>query len=340
MELVTTLPAHTPLAEVAGLAQRIESLGFDTIHVPETIHDSFATALLALEHTQHVNVRTSMTLAFTRSPMVVAYAAWDLARFSGGRFQLGLATQVRGNIVGRFSMPWGQPAERLEDYIQALRSIFTSFETGNRLDYDGPFYTFSRLQPYFNPGPTGLEPPPIYIGGVNPKICRVGGVHADGFVTHPTNSHPEYLRRTVIPEISAGARQKDRPESPRLVVVPKGIVATDHARLSDRRESYRRELAFLYSTPAYRPTLALFGYEQLGQELSAMVQLEHWSDLATILTDEVMDRLVPQGTYETYPSVLEEWYRGLCDGIAIDLPENPADDTAFARMLREARARL
>lgn len=337
MELVTTLPPHTPLREVPALARRFEKLGFDTIHIPETIHDSLTMALLALEHTRQVRVRTSMTLAFTRSPMVVAYSAWDLAQFSGGRFELGLATQVRGNIVGRFSMPWGEPAERLADYLAALRAIFHSFQTGAPLDHHGSHYTFTRLQPYFNPGPILVAPPLLYTGGVNTHVCRVGGAHADGFVTHPTNCHPKYLRGSVLPTLRSGAQRVGRDRPPRVVVVPKGIVAPSPQHLQSAREESRRELAFLYSTPAYRPTLELFGYEDLGEELSALVKAENWGHLARVLTDEVMDALIPQGTYAEYPQVLHAWYSGLCQGLAIDAPVDPDHDRDFSRMLAEVR---
>lgn len=162
---------------------------------------SFTVAALALQHTKRVTVRTSMALAFPRSPMIIAYAAWDLAKFSGGRFHLGIASQVRGNIVGRFSAQWSEPVARLADYIRALRAIFASFQTGAPpLNYVGPLYRFERLQPYFNPGPLEHPAPQIWTGSVNARMCAMaGGELADGFVCHPTNSHPVVLRSRTLP---------------------------------------------------------------------------------------------------------------------------------------------
>jgi alkanesulfonate monooxygenase SsuD/methylene tetrahydromethanopterin reductase-like flavin-dependent oxidoreductase (luciferase family) len=102
VDVITSLPASAELSEVADEAQRIEEMGFDAVHVSETVRDPFAVCALALEHTTTLVVRTSMVVAFARSPMVTAYSAWELARYSGGRFELGVATQVRGNLVGRF----------------------------------------------------------------------------------------------------------------------------------------------------------------------------------------------------------------------------------------------
>ena len=105
MEICVSAPAQMGLGEIGDWAPRMERLGVDVIHIPETIHDPFTIAAMALTHTTRVTVRTSMALAFPRSPMIIAYAAWDLAKYSEGRFQLGIASQVRGNIVGRFSVP-------------------------------------------------------------------------------------------------------------------------------------------------------------------------------------------------------------------------------------------
>jgi len=151
MEIVASAPAQMGLLEIGAWAARMERIGFDVLHISETIHDSFAIAAMALTHTTRVTVRTSMALAFPRSPMITAYAAWDLAKYSQGRFHLGIASQVRGNIVGRFSCPWSEPVSRLRDYIESLRAIFHSFQTGEALNHAGPFYQFDRLQPYFRP---------------------------------------------------------------------------------------------------------------------------------------------------------------------------------------------
>jgi len=165
VDVIASLPADTRLADVAERVRRIEDLGFTAVHVSETVRDPFSVCALALEHSSTLVVRTSMVVAFARSPMVTAYAAWELARFSGGRFQLGVATQVRGNIVGRFSMPWTDPVEQLRDYVASLRAIFDAFAHGRELSHHGSHYTFSRLQPYFNAGPDPRGGPVHRAGG-------------------------------------------------------------------------------------------------------------------------------------------------------------------------------
>ena len=337
MELATTLPPTTALREVPAVVARIERLGFDTVHVPETTHDSLTVALLAAEHTSRITVRTSMTLAFPRSPMVTAYAAWDLARFSEDRFQLGLATQVRGNIVGRFSVPWDRPAEHLRDYLASIRAIFAAFATGAPLQHEGSHYRFTRLQPYFNPGPLSTAPPALYTGGVNRRVCEVAGELADGFVTHATNSHPSHLRTVVLPGLRAGAERAGRAGIPRVVVVSKSITGPTQAALAASRAAARQELAFLFSTPAYRTTLDRLGLGEVGERLAGMAASGRWAGLADILDDETLATLIPHGTYAELPDVLDRAYGGLADGLGLGLPLDPDDDDDFGALLERLR---
>ncbi|SBS72521.1 putative F420-dependent oxidoreductase [uncultured Mycobacterium sp.] len=337
MELVTSAPAKMGPGEIGAWAARAERLGFDVIHVSETIHDPFTVAALALQHTQRVTVRTSMVLAFPRSPMITAYAAWDLAKYSGGRFQLGIASQVRGNIVGRFSTQWSEPVARLGDYIRALRAIFASFQTGAKLDYVGPHYRFERLQPYFNPGPLEHRAPQIWTGAVNARMCAMAGELADGFVCHPTNSHPVVLKSRTLPALAEGAARAGRTEQLPVVANPHVMAAATSEAVDALREQRRSELAFLYSTPAYRRQLEVFDLADLGAALSAMAQRSEWDDLPAILTDEVMSQLVPQGTYDEIPAVLTQWYSGLCSGINLPVPADDADDASFGALLDSCR---
>jgi len=317
MEIVASWPSRMPLRDVPAWAQRVEDLGFDVVHVPETIHDPFAVGALALQATSRLVVRTSMVVAFPRSPMLTALSAWDLAGLSCGRFQLGVASQVRGNIVGRFSAEWSEPVARLRDYVGALRAIFTAFRTGEPLAYDGPHYRFDRLQPYFNPGPLDCAEPTIWTGGVNAGMTALAGEVADGFVCHPTNSHPDVIRALVQPLVGGTP----------IVAGPQPLTARTRDGLAAVRDARREELAFLYSTPAYRRQLEVFGLAELGETLSAMAARGDWSELGRHLDDDVMRTLLPEAAYDELPDVLEHWYAGLVHGLVLSArPDEVADD--------------
>jgi probable F420-dependent oxidoreductase len=343
MKVYAGMDPRLTLPEVIAHAQRVEALGYDGLHVAETIHDALALALLAIEHTEHLLVRTSVALAFTRSPTLTAYAAWDLSKFSGGRFELGLGTQIRQNIEDRYAMSFSQdPLGQLRDYVGAVRAVFASFASGSPPRYESAHYRVTRLQPYFNPGPDqATVEPAIYLGGVQRRACELAGEIADGFVTHPTNSNPRYLRSTCLPGLDDGAARADRSlnsESFELVIGTQIITGSSSDALAQERVRQRRLLAFLYSTPAYRPTLELYGWADLGPKLRALIRSERWDELGTVLSDDVLDTLVPSGTFDELPDLLIGRFAPLGQGIVASPPSDATDDGAFREVIQAVQA--
>ena len=215
-----TMDQRTPLSRVADHARRAEALGYDGLNVPEAVHDGLLAAATALQATTRLRVATSVLVAFPRSPMSVAHAAWDLRETSGGRFDLGLGSQVKGNIVGRYSTPWVAPVPRMREYVEALRAIFASWQQGAALSFEGEHYRFTRMQPFFNPGPIDAPDIPIYLGAIGPGMTGLVGEVADGMVCHPTNTAPRYLREVVMPRIASGAARAGRDASEVRVMGP------------------------------------------------------------------------------------------------------------------------
>ena len=328
-----------PLGDVAAYARRVEEMGFDGLHVAETVHDALAVSLLAAEHTERITVRTSVALAFVRSPTLTAYAAWDLARFSHGRFQLGLGTQIRQNLEGRMGMPWSEPVARMREYVGALRELFRVFGEGGVPSFAGDTYRLTRMQPYFNPGPDpSVTPPPIWLGGVNAAMCELAGELADGFVSHPTNSNPRYLDEIFRPHLEIGLARAGRARSAIEVVVGPALIAgvTD-ADVVAERERQRRMVAFLYSTPAYERTLELYGWDDLGGRLRELVRDERWDDLPTLVPDDLLDTLLPTGRYDQLAGVLLERYGTRVDGIVLGPQPDPAHDVHVAALVDALR---
>lgn len=321
-----------PLGETGEYARRVERLGFDALHVPETIHDSMAVALLALEHTTTLRVRTSLTLAFPRSPMLLALQAWDLARASGGRFDLGLATQIRQNVEGRFGVEWRPPIARMRDYVTAVRSIWASFTTGEPLQVVTENYRFDRLQPFFDPGPLDCRAPEIWLGGVNDAAIALAVEVADGLVTHPTNSHPRFVTECITPALSASSRR------PRLVTTSPIVTGRTADELRSSRETQRTVLSFLYSTPAYRRTLELFGWDDLGPRLRDAIRRNAWNELPELLDDERLDTLLPSGTWSELPDLVDRWFAGITDAVLVQPPASTENDDEFAAVVQAISA--
>jgi probable F420-dependent oxidoreductase len=331
------------LTDVVAHAQRVERLGYDGLHVAETVHDAMAVALLAAEHTERITVRTSVALAFTRSPMLLAYSAWDISKLSDGRFQLGLGTQIRQNIEDRYGVPFGDdPIGRLHDYVGAVRAAFSSFVSGEPPSYESEHYRVTRLQPYFNPGPDEATTVPlIYLGGVQHRAVALAGAVADGFVSHPTNSNPRYFEERCLPALAEGAGEAGRDlaaEGFETVIGGSVITGATTEAVERERERQRRLLAFLYSTPAYAPTLKLYGWDDVGPRLRELIRRDRWDDLAGVLSDEILDTLVPSGSFDELPAVLLERFAALGQGLMVTVPADPADDEAFAGMIGAIKA--
>jgi probable F420-dependent oxidoreductase len=325
------------LAEVGAHARRAESLGYSGLNVPDAVHDGLLLAQAALAATARLRVAISVLVAFPRSPMSVAHAAWDLQALSGGRFELGLGSQVRGNIVGRYSTSWAPPVPRMREYVRALQAIFDCWQNGTRLAFEGEHYRFTRMQPFFDPGP--LErggPPRLHLGAIGPSMTALAGEVADGLMCHPTNSSPRYLREVALPRLARGAARSGRdPRS--LVLMAAELVATgrDAAAVARAREGIRQLFGFLFSTPAYWPSLELYGWQDLGERLRTMSREGRWAEMAPQIDDAMLDVLVPAAPHAEIADLLRERQAGLGTRITFPLPEDVADEPA-ARAAIEA----
>lgn len=317
---------NAPLRSVAAFAQRVESLGFDTLSVPEIAHDGMLSAMAALGATTRLQVSQAVLVAFARSPMLTAMGAWDLQDYSRGRFQLGLGTQVKGNVVGRFGMPWSAPAARLTDYVGAMRACFRAFQHGCELDFTSESYSLNRLQPMFNPGPLEWGSPPILMGAVGPLMTKAVGRVGDALQTHPTNSEPYYLREVTRPLLEEGARSVGRDARIELTVAPLIATGATAADVALELERAREQLAFTLSTPAYWPVLEHHGWRSVGEALRTCSREGRWTDMNGLVTDEILQTLVPHGTYDVIADILLEAYDDVAQRIVFPIPEDPAHD--------------
>lgn len=325
-------------ADVVAHARRAEALGYDGLNVPEAVHDGLLASQIALAATTRLRVATSVLVVFPRSPMTVAIAAWDLQSLSSGRFELGIGSQVRGNIVGRYSTPWTAPIPRMREYVGALRAIFDTWQNDAPLDFVGEHYRFTRMQPFFHPGPVEGGPPPIYLGGVGPKMTTLAGEVADGLMTHPSNTPPRYLREVTRPRLAEGAARAGRNGETPLMVSALAAVGETDAEVAAEREKQREMLAFLYSTPAYWQSLELFGWKERGERLRQLTREGRWGEMKRVLTEEMLDTFVPAAPYAEIARVLRERYAGLCDWITFPMPSDPAKDDLCRKAIEDLKS--
>lgn len=329
MHLDATLPPMT-LTQVPAVARAAEALGFAAIWTSETQHNPFLPHALIAEHTRRMQMGTAVAIAFARSPADLAYTAWDLAAASQGRFILGLGTQVKGHITRRFGMPWPDSVvKKFREQIQAIRAFWRTWQTGEPLNFRGEYYKLTLMTPFFNPGPIEHPEIPIYIAGVNTGLARLAGEVADGFLVHPFHS-PRYLREVVLPAIEQGAERTGRSRQQVSVMVT-AFVITDE----QERDFVRQQIAFYASTPSYRQVMALHGWEEVAEQLSALAAQGRWAEMPALVSEEMLQTFATVAAPEDLAAALKERYTGLADRLALYTPFIPGQRDAFWKALLE-----
>ncbi|KAB8144330.1 TIGR03617 family F420-dependent LLM class oxidoreductase [Chloroflexia bacterium SDU3-3] len=337
MRLDTTLAMETArLGDVAATARAAEALGLDGVWASETQHSPFLALGLAAQATGRIQLGTSVAIAFARSPMVVAQEAWDLQALSGGRFALGLGTQVKAHIERRFGMPWGRPVARLREYILALRAIWANWQDGSPLRFAGEFYNHTLMTPFFSPGPIAHPRIPIAIAGVNEGLAQLAGELCDGFHAHPFHTRA-YLDQVIRPQIAAGAARAGRaPAAIELMSAAFVVTGADDAAMEAAAQQVREQIAFYASTPSYQPVLALHGWEDVGERLGRLASARQWGEMGGLIGDAMLDELAVVAPLGQVGAALRERYAGVLDRVTPYIPYAPGAGDALWRELLAA----
>jgi probable F420-dependent oxidoreductase len=311
---------HRGLEGVVEEATSFERMGFDAGWTFEAGHDPFLPVVLAAAATKTLSLGTNIAVAFARSPMSMAQVAWDLQKHSKGRFHLGLGTQVRAHIERRYSMPYDHPVARLKDYVNTMRAIWTTFQTGAKPAYEGPFYRFVLMNPMFNPGPIDHPKIPIWLAGVNELMCKAAGEVADGFHIHPMHS-VAYLKDVVIPKIDEGAKSRGRRASDIELYAPVFTVSGETQ--SDWDKSFaevRHQISFYGSTPAYRPVLDHHGEADVAKQLSVHARQGEWDQMAKRISDELVEKIAVVAKPAELATAIKQRYTGLLSRVSLYFP--------------------
>jgi probable F420-dependent oxidoreductase len=284
------LGVHDPHGVIAE-ARRYEDAGYAGYLSAEAAHDPLLPLAVAATHTRRIQLGTSIAVALARSPMQMAYAAHELQAYSGGRFTLGLGSQVKAHIQRRYSMPWSRPAARMREYITAVKAIWAHWDAGEPLDFRGEFYCHTLMTPFFCP-PPNPTPPPIYLAAVGEQMTRVAGEVADGVLTHGLNTE-RYLREVTVPALEEGLRRAGR-QRDEVAVSYLGFVVTgrDDQEFALACRRVRERIGFYATTPAYRGVMDLHGWGDLQEELGRLVRddrQDKWERIGDCISDEVLN---------------------------------------------------
>ncbi|MFB7890627.1 TIGR03617 family F420-dependent LLM class oxidoreductase [Microbacterium sp. NPDC056044] len=315
-------------------ARVAEGAGFDGVAVAELAHDPIVSIAAAAARTERVTLATAALVAFGRSPMTVAMQAADVQALSGGRFVLGLGTQIKPHVELRYSMPWSAPAPRMREFVRALRAIWDSYATGARLAVRGEHYRHTLLPPAFVPERFAHGAPPVWIAGFGERMTAVAGEVGDGFLAHPFAS-ARFLREVSLPALEVGRRRGPVRDGFRVIASPLVGVGVTADEIGIARDAVRRQLAFYGSTPAYSSALELHGWGELGDLLNAKSRRGDWDAMTALVTDDVLDEFAAVGTPADVAKALRARYDSDVDALCLQLPAPPT-----AAALHELRAAL
>ncbi len=329
-------PFYAQLAGAVDEARRLAEIGYDGVYTLEGSWDPFYPLVLAAEHAPHLDIATGIAVAFPRNPMHLAYQAWDLQRFSNGKFLLGIGSQIKTHIEKRFGVPFSPPAARMRDYILALKAIFDCWQNGAPMDYRGEYYQHTLMTPMFNAGPLEVGPPPVLLGALGPLMTEVAGEVADGLIVHPFNSMP-FLTGHALPAVERGLAKSGRERSAFTLQI-NAIVVTgeDEQAMAAARKSVRDLLGFYASTPAYRPPMDAVGYGDLQPELNRLSKAGQWEELGKQIDDTFLEAFATIGEPGEIAAKLRQRYGEHADRLAIYAPY-AAPDAMWADIIAELK---
>lgn len=318
------------LADVPRRARELEEAGVYALTSAEVNHDPFLPLALAAEHTRRAQLLTGIAVAFARTPMALATVAHDLNACSQGRFMLGLGSQVKSHIQWRFGMPWGSPAKRMREYVQALHAIWDSWYDGKPLDFRGEFYTHTLMTPRFTPEDRAFGRPKIAVAAVGPLMTETAAEAADAVICHAFTTE-RYLREVTLPAIEAALQRAGRARRDFEVIYPPFLaIVKDDAELAEAKRSLRGQIAFYASTPAYRGVLELHGWGELQSALQAYAKAGRCAEMGDLIDDEVFAAFGVVGDARQAADQLARRLGGLVDRVNLNLRQVDLADAAAA----------
>jgi probable F420-dependent oxidoreductase len=326
------------LADIPNAATTLERRGYDCCWTAEINHDPFLPLVLAAEHTTSIELGTSIAVAFARNPMTMAHVGWDLQTYSQGRLLLGLGSQIQPHIEKRFSMPWSRPVQRMREFVLALREIWTCWQDGTKLRFEGEFYTHKLMTPMFTPEPQPYGFPKVFVAAVGEAMTEMCGEVADGMLAHAFTTK-RYFEEVTTPALLRGMRRSGRERREFQLSCPIFLVTgKNEAELAAAAVATRKQIAFYASTPAYRKVLELHGWGDLQTELHRLSLEGEWDAMGSLIDDEILAEFAVVAPLTEVANRIRQRCAGVIDRVLVGFPSS-VEDSAVTAVLQELRGR-
>lgn len=330
----------TSITQIGEAARSHERDGYSGLWSSESKHDPFLPLMIAAEHTSELELGTSIAVAFARTPMTLAYSSWDLQNYTGGRFVLGLGSQVKPHIERRFSMEWSKPAGRMRELVNAIRAIWDSWEHSTRLDFEGEFYRHTLMTPFFSPGPNPHGLPKVVVAAVGEAMCEVSGEVCDGIFLHGFTTD-RYIREVTLPAVQRGLDKTGRArEGFEVFGLPLTATGPDDESFEKAIKACRNQIAFYGSTPTYLGVLELHGWGDLGRDLHTMSRTgdpHRWDKMGDLVDDDVLNAFAVVGRPDDIAATITRRFDGVMDRFQFYAPY-PHDPAMWAPIITQLSA--
>jgi probable F420-dependent oxidoreductase len=298
--------------------RRAETLGYDGATLLELTVPPTLSAVAGAMTTKDLDLLTGVFVAFPRSPMATAYDAWSIQALSKGRFQLGLGTQIKTHLRRRFSTEVLPPMARMREYVESLRAIWDCWQNGSRLDYQGEFYQFSLMIPYYDPGPIEHPNIPIYLAAINKRMCQLTGELADGHLPGDPITD-KWFDEVMLPNLEIGAARAGRTLAD-LDLGSHGFIgcANSEEGLARVREGLKKRVALYASTPEYEKILDMHGWKADLSSFIDMARAHRWDEMGELVTDEMLEAYAVVASPADLPGELKKRFGGRVNRLQID----------------------
>ena len=319
-------------------ARELERLGYDGLAIEECKEDPYIVGALAAQATTKLKIATAVAVAFPRSPTSTAMSTWTLQRLSGGRFTLGLGTQVKAHIERRYGMAWSPAGPWIRDYVHAVRAVWDCWQTGKNLEFSSGHYRMNLMVPLFDPGPIAHPNIPIHLAAVNPIMSRIAGECADGMRPHPVCT-AEYIEKVMLPAAHTGAAKTGRnPKTFAVAIKPLIATARTDEELEKRIRDIRARVAFYCSTPSYRAAFEFHGLGDLAKRMSVLSREQRWEEMPGMIDDEVLNLYATVGSFAEIGRKLRDRYAHVATHAEFSIPiAGEADRATLAGLIGDLK---
>lgn len=330
----------TTWAETAARARQVEQAGFSGMLYTETTQSPWMAIATAAQAAPALTFTTGVAVAFPRSPIVTAGLAWEVAENTGGRFRLGIGSQVKAHIERRYGVDFDPPGPRMRDYVRAVKACFAAFRGDEKLDFHGEFYELTLLPATWAPRKHPHGDIKVDVSAVNPWMLKMAGAEADGIHVHPFHSIP-YLRDRLLPAVAEGAESAGRSVRDIDLIIPVFAIPGDTPEeRSALVERARFQVAFYGSTKGYAFQFDDLGFEGTSARINEKLKAGDFAGMAALITDEMLEHYAVQATWDDLADTLVARYGDLASRLVMYLAEESirADEHNLARWGEVAKA--